>query len=102
VEAKSIKRSQQGLRTKHIRIDDPDDQIHNFRSKKMAHKSHKKSITAVDGSQTGGLRSTSSGQPPDLEPRIKERAYEMYCARGGDAGQDVADWLRAEKEIRHS
>jgi len=47
----------------------------------MAHKSHKKPITAVDGSQTFGVRSTSSGQPMDIKLRIKERAYEMYCAR---------------------
>jgi len=31
--------------------------------------------------------------------RIAARAFELYEARGGEHGQDVADWLQAEQEI---
>jgi hypothetical protein len=31
--------------------------------------------------------------------RIAARAYELYEARGGDHGQDLADWLQAERQI---
>ena len=30
---------------------------------------------------------------------IALRAYEIYVQRGGENGQDVEDWLQAEKEI---
>ena len=31
--------------------------------------------------------------------RVAERAYELYLARGGADGQDVDDWLCAEREL---
>ena len=31
---------------------------------------------------------------------IAERAYEIYQARGSTDGQDMDDWLRAERELR--
>jgi hypothetical protein len=30
---------------------------------------------------------------------IARRAFEFYCARGGGHGQDVDDWLQAEREL---
>jgi hypothetical protein len=33
------------------------------------------------------------------EERIRERAYELYEARGREEGHDVEDWLEAESEI---
>lgn len=30
---------------------------------------------------------------------IARRAFELYCARGGQDGSDVEDWLRAEREL---
>jgi hypothetical protein len=30
---------------------------------------------------------------------IAQRAYELYIQRGEDAGKDVEDWIRAEKEL---
>lgn len=30
---------------------------------------------------------------------IRVRAYELFCNRGRRAGQDLEDWLRAEKEM---
>jgi hypothetical protein len=31
---------------------------------------------------------------------IAFRAFELYCARGGQHGHDVEDWLRAESELQ--
>lgn len=42
---------------------------------------------------------------PELEfvdvriERIATRAYELYEARGGEHGQDLDDWLQAERQI---
>lgn len=35
--------------------------------------------------------------PPN---KIRERAYEIYRARRGAAGDSQADWLRAERELK--
>ena len=35
----------------------------------------------------------------ELKDGIARRAYEIYVQRGGENGQDVEDWLKAEKEI---
>jgi hypothetical protein len=32
---------------------------------------------------------------PAAQEQIRLRAYELYCERGGRAGDDVADWLQA-------
>ena len=31
--------------------------------------------------------------------QIAVRAYEIFVARGGQHGSDVADWLQAEREL---
>ena len=35
------------------------------------------------------------------QDRIRERAYELYEARGRKPGQDQQDWFHAEEEIRN-
>lgn len=30
---------------------------------------------------------------------VARRAYELYEARGAEPGQDLEDWLRAEREL---
>jgi hypothetical protein len=30
---------------------------------------------------------------------IARRAFELFCARGGEHGHDVEDWLQAEHEF---
>jgi len=37
---------------------------------------------------------------PDLDERIRRRAYEIYQARGSEDGHDLDHWLEAESEIR--
>lgn len=34
--------------------------------------------------------------------RVAARAYELYLARGGGDGQDLDDWLAAEREMTRS
>ena len=35
----------------------------------------------------------------DMQARIAERAYELHHQRGGHRGQDLDDWLTAEREV---
>jgi len=35
----------------------------------------------------------------DLEKKIRQRAYELYLARGQGDGHDLEDWFLAEEEI---
>jgi len=34
-----------------------------------------------------------------LEERIRQRAHELYIARGCASGSELDDWLQAEEEI---
>ncbi len=40
-----------------------------------------------------------SSMSPALNVRIQARAYELYERRGGHYGQDVEDWVEAERQI---
>jgi Protein of unknown function (DUF2934) len=40
---------------------------------------------------------TSEGRPTHDE--IELRAYQLYVERGGGDGNDVEDWLQAEREL---
>jgi Protein of unknown function (DUF2934) len=52
----------------------------------------KKSVATTSPSQ---VRSAS----PDLEGKIRQRAYELYEERGRTTGRDQEDWFRAELEV---
>ena len=39
-------------------------------------------------------------EPPSVEQEIRQRAYELFEARGGEEGHELEDWLRAEEEIK--
>ena len=43
--------------------------------------------------------STDNGPGPADRERIASRAYELFVARGGIDGQDLEDWLTAEREL---
>ncbi len=34
------------------------------------------------------------------EEQIRERAHQIFLARGGGPGNELDDWLRAEQEIK--
>jgi hypothetical protein len=38
-------------------------------------------------------------QGPPTPEQIERRAYELYVQRGGQDGQDLEDWLAAEREL---
>jgi hypothetical protein len=40
------------------------------------------------------------GAPSVGDDVIARRAFEFYCARGGEHGRDLEDWLQAERELR--
>jgi hypothetical protein len=44
---------------------------------------------------------TATGEPPEARriDRIAARAYELYQRRGGEHGQEMQDWLEAERQI---
>jgi len=54
---------------------------------------------------TAAKTSTPDFMPPlpagtEVEERIRERAYELYLARGGEPGRADEDWRLAEEELR--
>ena len=52
-------------------------------------------------SATGsGVAATSGRQGDPTLDQIAQRAYEIYQSRGGTDGQDMEDWLQAERELR--
>ena len=42
----------------------------------------------------------ATGEPP--REQIERHAYELYLARGTADGQDIEDWLHAERELREA
>ena len=48
-------------------------------------------------------RGASTIHTPKLLPtaeQIRQRAHEIYLARGGAAGRELDDWLQAERELQ--
>ncbi len=42
---------------------------------------------------------TVASDPQELETRVRQRAHELYEARGREDGHDLDDWLCAEEEM---
>lgn len=45
----------------------------------------------------------TAAQPKAQAPtpeQIQKRAYEIFVARGGEPGRELADWLLAENELK--
>ena len=40
-----------------------------------------------------------AAQTPDLESRIRQRAYHIFLNRCGAPGEALGDWLQAEREL---
>lgn len=51
------------------------------------------SVTAVPEVSNG------TSVSPNLDERIRARAYEIYLERGDNGGSPEQDWLRAKEEI---
>jgi hypothetical protein len=53
-----------------------------------------------DASASGaGITPTTAKMPKQLHERIEKRAYELAQQRGFAPGQEIEDWLQAEREI---
>jgi hypothetical protein len=49
----------------------------------------------IETTDAGAIEAQSS---PTIE-QIQQRAYELYLERGGAEGNDIEDWLQAEREL---
>jgi hypothetical protein len=69
--------------------------------------------TAMDGQPVGSIptvedaaldtSSTNEESTRDVtEDEIRRRAYELYVSRGAADGNDLSDWLEAERLVRSS
>jgi hypothetical protein len=65
----------------------------------MAREKQARTMTSVRCDATDVVRSISAGRPTEIENKIRQRAHDLYSARGHEPGRDLEDWLRAEIEI---
>lgn len=61
-------------------------------------KSNKSKSSTVSAVQY--VADTSGRSNDSLSNAIRERAYQLYEARGRQPGSDLDDWLQAEREMR--
>lgn len=54
-------------------------------------------MPTIEKSSPGSEPQTVEARPARQE--IELRAHQIYVERGGAHGQDVADWLQAEREL---
>lgn len=47
-----------------------------------------------------GKDKSSKSKSSDLQAKVQKRAYELYAKRGFSHGNDLADWLEAERQIK--
>lgn len=53
-------------------------------------------------SSTKAMTGVERSRGPVTDDQIRQRAYEIFLARGAAPGQDIEDWLRAERELQAS
>ncbi len=58
-----------------------------------------KATSANAASRPESANHKQSGGDPTFE-QISTRAFEIFLERGGMHGDDLADWFRAERELR--
>ncbi|MGD0946927.1 MAG: DUF2934 domain-containing protein [Candidatus Binatia bacterium] len=51
-------------------------------------------------SSTKAMTEVERSRRPVTKDQIRQRAYEIFLARGAAPGQDLEDWLRAESELQ--
>jgi len=55
---------------------------------------------SADNRSDNSYSSDAADGADGLDAEIRRRAYELYLARGGAEGNDLQDWLEAERTIR--
>jgi hypothetical protein len=68
------------------------------RPKTDRRKTVKTAVTAPS-SAPAVVAAVSEGVIAVPEDEIARRAFEVYCARGGQPGSALEDWLQAEREL---
>jgi len=63
--------------------------IHNMKTRKQKNIGRFQSASAIHTSK-----------PPPTPEQIRQRAHEIFLARGGAAGRELDDWLQAERELQ--
>ncbi len=58
-----------------------------------------KRTQARSSEPAGAAAAVAVAVTTDIEQRIRERAYQLFEARGREPGHEVGDWLQAEAEI---
>lgn len=46
------------------------------------------------------IKTSTSTKAAPTHDEIAKRSYEIYLARGGEAGHEAEDWLQAETELK--
>jgi len=65
--------------------------------------SHKPSLESADSAPGPRSRTASDLSTPGKRPseeEIARRAYEIFLEHGGRHGNDLEDWLQAERELK--
>jgi len=64
----------------------------------------KQSLESAAKTDASGSRKTSQSEPNAAEPeeQIRLRAYQLSVEREGEPGDEVQDWLTAEREYYES
>ncbi len=62
----------------------------------------KKENTAAIMKNTAGKKSPAKSDLSKFLSEVQQKAYEIYIARQktGQSGNEMSDWLKAEKEIK--
>lgn len=71
--------------------------------KKSAHRKAKNAepqITDKPPLPVAHMSDAPTSDAEALEAEIRRRAYELYVARGRVGGDDLTDWLEAERSLR--
>jgi hypothetical protein len=61
-------------------------------------KAKKAIISVIEGPASAATTLNGNGAAPSIET-IRLRAYEVFVSRGEAAGDELSDWLTAEREI---
>jgi hypothetical protein len=62
-------------------------------------KQPKSNKVVVAASQATAAKNATLPQVSASQDRIRERAFEIFEKRGNKPGNDMQDWLRAERQI---
>jgi hypothetical protein len=66
----------------------------------MKQKKNNKQTDTNNATREDGVKTIAKANASTPQDRIRQRAYEIHQARGGAPGQDLDDWLQAEREIK--